>query len=283
MVASCDSVLGYMLPWVVRKIRWPDYWEVDHATKTVQLLGGSLAERDHRMAETLRLEYENGPFKILNGWRDELYPVYDSHRAVVVNIERAGSSLFGIVIYGVHMTGFVRRGNTNREEDLQIWVARRSQSKQTYPGMLDNTIGGGVSTGHSPFENLLREAVEEASIPIEYVHQHAKVCGTVTYFDIRDEQAGGETGLLQPECIYVYDLEMPADMKLSPGDHEAESFSLWGVEKVKRELAAGKFKTNCALVLLDFLIRRGLLNPEEEADYIEITTRLHRRLEFPVR
>lgn len=37
------------------------------------------------------------------------------------------------------------------------------------------------------------------------------------------------------------------------------------------------------LVLLSFFVRRGILTPENEPDYIEIVSRLHRRLEFPTR
>ena len=53
---------------------------------------------------------------------------------------------------------------------------------------------------------------------------------------------------------------------LNPGDQEAENFVLCNVEQVTQALKAGEFKTNLALVLLDFLIRHGLLNPEEERD-----------------
>ncbi|MCJ1394453.1 hypothetical protein MMC18_007331 [Xylographa bjoerkii] len=274
-----------MLPWVVFKIQWPDYWNVDHIAKVVLLLGDTLQERDHNVAETLHHEREKGTFAILQGWRNELYPVYNEQKEIVVNIERAGSALFGIMIYGVHMTGYVKSEDPSIsiKNGLQIWVARRSLSKQTYPGMLDNTIGGGVPSGDEPLTSLLREAAEEASIPTAYVRQNAKVCGTITYFDIRDDRAGGESGLLQPECIYVYDLQMEKDIILNPGDHEAENFALWNIEQITQALKAGEFKTNCALVLLDFMIRHSLLSPEEEKDYIEILARLHRKLEFPTR
>ena len=52
------------------------------------------------------------------------------------------------------------------------------------------------------------------------------------------------------------------------------------VEEVKQALRDGDFKPNCALVLLDFFVRHGILTAEDEG-YIEIVARLHRRLEFP--
>jgi hypothetical protein len=67
-----------------------------------------------------------------------------------------------------------------------------------------------------------------------------------------------------------------------PRDGEVEGFELMGVEEVRVALAEGRFKPNCSVVLLDFLVRHGVLTPENESDYVEIVSRLHRRLEFPM-
>ena len=176
------------------------------------------------------------------------------------------------------MTAYVKD-----QDGLKIWVPRRARDKQTYGGMLDNTVAGGISTGEEPLECLIREATEEASFPERLVREHAKACGTVTYFHIRNEKAGGETGLLQPECQHVYDLEVDADTVPKPGDNEVEGFMLWTIEKLQGALAEGQFKPNCALVLLDFFVRHGILTAENEKDYVEIVSRLHRKLPFPTR
>lgn len=276
---GCDAVLGFMLPSIVEGFQWSDAWIVNHERKTVLLCGKTVEEKDANVAKTLTDERERAHFKVLKGWRNELYPVYGLDHNILVNIERAGSALFGITIYGIHMTGYVTTKN-----GLKIWVPRRAKNKQTYPGMLDNTVGGGISSGDKPFESIMREATEEASFPKDYVSKHAKCCGTVSYFDIRDERVspGAETGLLQPECIYVYDLEVPEDFTPRPDDMEAEDFRLWDIPELQIALKNGEFKTNCALVLLDFFIRHSIITPEDEKDYIEIVARLHRKLEFPV-
>lgn len=214
-------------------------------------------------------------FKVLDGWRDELYPVYGPDRRVVMDVERAASALLGIVTYGVHMTVYVKS-----YEDLKIWVPRRAKTKQTYSGMLDNTVAGGISTGEQPFECLVREAQEEASLPEDIVRPGAKASGTVTYFHVRDSRAGGESGLCQPECQFVYDLEISDSVIPQPGDNEAEDFRLLTVAEVQKAMADGEFKPNCALVLLDFFVRHGILTVENEENYIEMVARLHRRLEF---
>merc|ERR1712029_627583 len=87
------------------------------------------------------------------------------------------------------MTGYVRT-----DEGMKIWAPRRALTKQTYPGMMDNTVAGGLSTGEKPFECLVRECEEEASLPAGVV-QPVRACGTLTYFHVRDSRAGGETGL----------------------------------------------------------------------------------------
>ena len=238
--------------------------------------GNNAAKRSFVVAQTMAKARDEGIFRVLKGWRDELYPVYGPNRELLLNIERAASPLFGVVTYGVHMTAYVRA-----KEGIKLWVPRRASNKQTYGGMLDNTVAGGISTGEEPFECLVREAAEEASLPEDLVRKGARAAGTVTYSHIRSEKAGGETGLLQPECQYIYDLEVGDDVVPKPGDKEVENFHLWTVEEVQRALAKGAFKPNCALVLLDFFVRHGLMTQANEKDYIEIVSRLHRRLEFP--
>jgi 8-oxo-dGTP pyrophosphatase MutT (NUDIX family) len=148
-------------------------------------------------------------------------------------------------------------------------------------GMLDNTVGGGIATGEEPFESLVREAEEEASLPETVVRQRTSYHGTVTYTYIRESRAGGESGMVQPECEHVYDLELPADVVPKPNDSEVEDFYLWTVEEVQEHMAKGEFKPNCALIVMDFFMRHGILTKENEANYDEIKRRLYRDLEFP--
>lgn len=147
--------------------------------------------------------------------------------------------------------------------------------------MLDNTVAGGIATGEEPFESLVREAEEEASLPEALVRERVTYHGAVTYTYIRESRAGGESGMIQPECQHVYDLELPADVVPKPNDSEVEAFYLWTVDEVQEHMAMGEFKPNCALVVVDFFLRRGILTAENEKNYEEIKRRLHRELEFP--
>ncbi|KAF2200090.1 thiamine pyrophosphokinase-related protein-like protein [Delitschia confertaspora ATCC 74209] len=277
-VESHDYPLGYVLPSVAEIFRGLPNWTLDDDEPTLTLTGGqNEEERSAIVAQTCLAMKATGHFKVLEKWRNELYPVYGTNRELLFNVERCASPLFGIVSYGIHLTAYVR----TKEGELKIWIPRRAKTKQTYGGMLDNAVAGGIASGESPFESLVRECAEEASLSGELVRERAKACGTVTYFYIRDQNAGGETGLLQPECQYIYDLELPEDVVPKPGDDEVEEFYLMDVNEVQEALKKAEFKPNCALVQLDFFIRHGILTSEEERDYIEIVSRLHRRLEFP--
>lgn len=105
----------------------------------------------------------------------------------------------------------------------------------------------------------------------------------MTYIYVRESRAGGETGLIQPECEYVFDLPLPASVTPKPNDTEVEEFYLWTVEKCQEHLAKGEFKPNCAFLLLDFFVRHGVISEESEGKevYEEIVRRLHRGLEVP--
>jgi 8-oxo-dGTP pyrophosphatase MutT (NUDIX family) len=282
---GCNACLGYVPIGIVKKFPFTRHWILDEAARTLKYrpvaedgyLVQDFGTRNAILATELQNLREQKIFQVLNGWRGEEYPVYGPNRELLLSMERAATPLFGLVTYGVHMTGYVRT-----DEGLKIWAPRRALTKQTYPGMMDNTVAGGLSTGEEPFKCLIRECEEEASLP-EDVVQSAEACGTLTYFHVRDPRAGGETGLCQPECQYIYDLELPPEVIPKPNDDETIDFQLLTIPEVKAALADGKFKPNCAMLLLEFFIRRGILTPENEPDYIEIVSRLHRKLEFPTR
>ncbi|KAL4753696.1 hypothetical protein BDW72DRAFT_21827 [Aspergillus terricola var. indicus] len=277
-VKGCESVLGYMLNEVVDRFDWPtESWSIDATNRTVTLTAGPTpAERNLALAQVLERAVSQDLFAVLRGWRNELYPVYGPDGEFLLEMERCASPLFGIVAYGIHATAYVED-----EQGLKLWVPRRSNTKQTYPSMLDNTVAGGMSTGEKPFECLVREAMEEASLPEDVVRANATATGCVSYTYTRDSRAGGETDLVQPEVEYVYDIKLPADVVPKPNDTEVEEFCLLTVEETKKALANGEFKPNCAVVLIDFFLRHGILTPENEKDFLQIITKIHRRLEFP--
>ncbi|KAI9491720.1 NUDIX hydrolase domain-like protein [Zychaea mexicana] len=200
----------------------------------------------------------------LKGWRNELYPVYGVSGEPDFVMERAATPLFGISTFGVHVNGYT--GD-------KLWVARRSKSKQTWPGLLDNIVAGGISYQYSTQETVVKECDEEASIPSS-IAGRAKNAGIVSYYTVT------EFGL-QPETQYVFDLPIPEDFTPTPKDGEVDEFYLMDMEEVKKTILNNEWKPNCALVTIDFMVRHGILTADNEPDFIDIVSRLHRRLEFP--
>jgi 8-oxo-dGTP pyrophosphatase MutT (NUDIX family) len=201
-----------------------------------------------------RLEREG----IVTGWRDEDYAVASAYgRPPLLRMERAGVPCFGVQGLGVHLNGFVGEG-----DDLRLWVGRRSPTKQTSPNKLDHLVAGGQPYGLGLFENVLKECQEEAGIP-RALAARARPAGLVAYLC---EHEGG----LRNDLLFCYDLALPESFVPVNTDGEISEFQLWPIDRVIAELAAGDaFKFNVALVIIDFLIRRGHVGPEEP-DYLAL-------------
>ncbi|KAK1834480.1 hypothetical protein QBC39DRAFT_328069 [Podospora conica] len=199
---------------------------------------------------------------------------------VLFSVERAAAPIFGIVQYGIQLSLYTYVGESKLPS---IWISKRSQTTANCSGMLDNTVAGGYRTGEIPLETVVREADEEASLPADLVRHLARPCGTVSYFHQLEKYVTGEKYLVQPEVEYMYEILAPEGLTPCPHDDEVEWFQLWDVEKIKNGLARGLFKPSYALVLLDFFICHGVLDMTNEPDYIEISCRLRRTLEFLTR
>ncbi|KAI0164625.1 NUDIX hydrolase domain-like protein [Xylariaceae sp. FL1272] len=283
--ANDGPVLGYMLASTVNRLlavpeelRGPVI--VDEEAQTVRAFEqAEESKRTEAVAKVMNYWRENEIFDILRGWRDEAWPVYGSDTEILYSAERSGTGMLGVIRYGVHMTGYVR--DDSAPYGIRIWVPRRAADKSTYPGMLDNTAAGGLMTGEEPFECIIREADEEASLPEKLMRERAKFTGMVTYIYITDERAGGEVGQIYPETQWVYEIELPAEFTPTPKDGEVAEFYLMDVDEVRANLAKGAFKPNCALIVLDFFVRHGIITAENEPDYAEIVQRMRRKLPFP--
>ncbi|KAH7031138.1 NUDIX hydrolase domain-like protein [Microdochium trichocladiopsis] len=222
---------------------------------------------------------ERNVFQALASKRiDEHFRVMGVAYPAMVHLPRSATALFGIANRGAHMTAYTRDPATG---DIRMWVPRRSAHLRTWPGKLDNSVAGGVRADESPLECIVHEADEEASLDPALVRDKVLPCGAVSYVSLSGAGSGGEHGLISPDVLYVYDLQLPSTVVLSPQDDEVEAFYLWDMAQVKAALFAGEFKTNCNLVLIDFFVRHGIITEDNEPDYLEILSRLHRKLPVP--
>ncbi|KAJ2972581.1 hypothetical protein NUW58_g9155 [Xylaria curta] len=77
-------------------------------------------------------------------------------------------------------------------------------------------------------------------------------------------------------------MEVPQGVEPRSNDMSVAGFELMTAERVKGEILAGHVKPWFALAVIDFFVRHGIVNEENERDFVEISMRLHRNLEFPV-
>ncbi|KAK0661209.1 hypothetical protein QBC41DRAFT_383145 [Cercophora samala] len=282
LIPPVNQPIGLVVPSVATAFRGLEGWKLDESStpKTLTLVDGTDgASRTAVVEKTMHRFRDKKTFSILSRWRNELKPVYGSCGELLFKLDRAAAPLLGVVSYGIHLTAFTRSNNN----PIKVWVQKRSQSTAFYPGLLDNTVASSsIPDGQLPVEAAIREAGEEASLPEDLVRPRIKSCGTLTYMHMRDGLAMGEGGLLQPQVEYLFELELPDGVEPKPCDHEVEWFRLLEVGEFKRSILQGQVKPGYAMVALDFLIRHGLLHDQNEPDFVEITTRLHRTFELPV-
>uniref|UniRef100_A0A8C6TXA4 Thiamin pyrophosphokinase 2 n=1 Tax=Neogobius melanostomus TaxID=47308 RepID=A0A8C6TXA4_9GOBI len=206
-------------------------------------------------------------FSCLRGWRDEKYSVMARFcDPPLMWMERAATSLFGVKRYGVHINAYT----VSTSGELSMWLARRSATKQTYPGLLDNMAAGGLAAGVSVKHTAVKECEEEACVPASLANKAVPV-STVSY-TYEDEEG------VFAESQFVFDLELPQDFRPAVGDGEVQEFYLLPITEVQQLLATDDFKPNSAMVVLDFLIRHSFIHPDTEPLYQDFVTGLHQQL-----
>ncbi|WP_025884779.1 NUDIX hydrolase [Asaia prunellae] len=181
----------------------------------------------------------------------ELFDVFDDKGTAIGRIDRGALPLLGCTASGVHLNGLVEK-----EEGIFLWMGHRAQNKRLDPGKLDHLAAGGICTGLTPIQALIKEAGEEAAIPPELATR-AQPVATLRYAMERPE------GLRQ-DTLFCYDLILPNDFIPEPVDGEVAFFELMSLEKVfclVRDTTDIKFNVN--LVLIDLFLRRNLFSTED--------------------
>lgn len=196
-----------------------------------------------RMNEALRAD------GAIVAWRDEIFPLLEpATGAVLARFERAACRFWGTLTLGAHANGYVA-GADGRPAAL--WIAQRSFSKPTDPGLHDNLVGGGVPHGQTPDEALVREGFEEAGLsPAEMAG--ARRAGVLRL--ARDIPEG-----FQHEWLHAFDLPLPPGRVPQNQDGEVAGFALMPVADALALAASGRMTVDAALVTLDFALRHALV------------------------
>lgn len=194
------------------------------------ILSGSLAKMADRMHQ--------GGF--IPGWRNEDFAWIDQNGHEYFRLERSAFRTFGFRSMATHINGYTKAGN--------LWIGRRSETKATDPGKLDNIAAGGIGADETPWVNARRELWEEAGVPpqisdqiepVGRIHMRRPVPGR----GFHDEQ------------LYVYDLELAENFFPTNHDGEVSGFIEISRSEAAARILADEFTSDAAFVTADFILR----------------------------
>lgn len=224
-------------------------------------------ERSQKMAQVLQKLREENLFMTLKGWRNETYDIAAKFGdQALMRMERSATCLFGTKRYGVHINGYVEDEQGRVEF---VWFQKRSATKETWPNKVDIMVSGGLSSGNSVTDCLLREAEEEASMPEELVRRLARPVGFVSF--IYEDERG-----VFPETIFCFDAKLPADFVPRAHDSEVESFHKVPIAQVAPLVVNSEvFKLTSSPIALDFLIRHSVFSADTLPLYPAVLDAIH--------
>lgn len=249
--------VGWVRPAVLDVVRRIAGFEASTAGLALSERVTSFADRSAALMEAAEALVAAG---LVRKIRSEFYGVKNRWRDTpMAAVNRGAVPAFGLRAYGVHLNGWRRRA----DGEIEIWVGRRALDKSVAPGKLDNMVAGGQPIGLSLRANLIKEAAEEADVPAKLAAT-ARPVGSVAY------TMENGTGL-KPDLMFCYDLEVPDDFVPRNTDGETIGFEVMTAREAGRLIReTDDFKFNVNLVITDFLMRHGLIDPANEPDYAEI-------------
>ena len=177
----------------------------------------NIDKRTESIAKVTQFLLDKGEIKTL---RDEIYTASLEFLSVpLFYFDRALSGYFGIIARGVHINGYVIKNN-----QIYMWIAKRSKDKLIEPGKLDNIIAGGQPAHISLQDNIIKEGEEEAGFNKD-IMKKSKPVGCLKY--------AYQDGLnLKRDEMFLYDLELTESDTPKNMDGEIESFSLEPIENI---------------------------------------------------
>ena len=228
--------------------RWPDVFDIDAQRVLLSPQFDTVNLRSAALGSVIGALAAEG---YIPGWRNETYAIRNAFDAPpLAYIERAASRFFGTMTYAVHLNGVVEYV----DRAPQLWIARRSETKATDPGMLDNVVAGGIGWGFSLAETIVKECWEEAGIPEEIA---ARAVAGRTAHVLQSLPEG-----TQAEQIFIYDLALPEDFAPRNQDGEVGEHRLARIEDVAQAIEEGAMTVDASLATLDCMLRRRWIDED---------------------
>ena len=195
-----------------------------------------LSQRLHQLADTMRTA------GFISGWRNEEFAWLDQNGHQLFRLERAAFRTFGFRSMATHVNGYTK-ANT-------LWLGRRSETKSTDPGKLDNIAAGGITADETPWVCARRELWEEAGVP-EKIAEDIQPIGRI---HMRRPITGRG---FHDELLFIYDLALSDHFVPSNHDGEVSGFIEVSLAEAAARILADEFTSDAAFVTADFILRRN--------------------------
>ncbi|AEC21287.1 NUDIX hydrolase [Pusillimonas sp. T7-7] len=176
----------------------------------------------------------------LRGWRNELLDVIGEGRRLGA-IERAAVRPLGLLTKAVHLNAW--------SPDGRLWIARRSLSKSTDPGLWDTLVGGLTGAGESLDHSLLRESNEEAGLEAGDIEGRSPL-RIILRMHRRLPEGYQVEDVLVSDCVLAESVQ-PRNL-----DGEVSEIRLVGMEELHALIEANAFTREAELVVLEGIQRR---------------------------
>lgn len=228
---------GYIFPPAVQVLRQSPHAIIDDAQQTVTLnpAHGSLNDA---IAEIAQMLNQAG---CVTRWRDELLDLWSTDYTSLGAIERGVVRPLGALTRAVHLHAWSSTGG--------IWVARRSLTKPTDPGLWDTLVGGLIGWQEDPALALERESFEEAGLPAPIVQTRTPI-RTIALLQRQLPEGLQRELVLTAECVL--------DGSIRPENQDGESMTIECLppEEVVSMIERDLFTVEAALTILEDLIFR---------------------------
>lgn len=218
-------------------------------TATAAYFGEKLppgAELDACLAE-IALTLKNAGYT--PGWRNELLDVWTAPTGQdnvptkrVGAIERGVMRPLGLTTRAVHLSGW--------STDQRLWVARRSLTKATDPGMWDTLVGGLVGNLEDADFALVRESDEEAGLDAPDIAARTPL-RTIAHMRRQLPEGFQTEAVLTCECVLA-DHVTPQNR-----DGEVMEIQLLEQETLYQMLKDNAFTLEASIVITEDLWRRS--------------------------
>ena len=236
-----------------------DWQHTQHTdTHGLHLTTANWQDMGQALQQLARHWHDSGLF---HGWRNETFDVYDPHQHFLFTLERSAFRPLGLHSHAIHLNGI-----THTPQGWRFWIGRRSPHKAVDPNKLDNLVGGGISSGESVQQAMIREGWEEAGLP-ETLLQPLSCHSRRT--SLRTVARG-----LHHECLHIFDLVLPHTIQPINQDGEVAEFLLMDITELSEAMYQEQLMHDAFLALLDLFARVGLLHHSHPlTQYLHTTTK----------